>query len=122
MATSKKTTQWERAEQQNLVAWFRLAYPGEIMFSIPNELVRTPAMAARSKLGGLVPGMPDLCVAAMRSRFGGCYIELKRADGKGVLSPEQKVMLERLTEKGYKAVMVTGWDEGREVIIDYMQS
>lgn len=46
--------------QQQCVRWFKLAYPNELMFSIPNEGIRSVKTASRMKAEGMRSGVADL--------------------------------------------------------------
>ena len=124
MRTRKAPRQIERAEQEALVEWFKLAHPEHILFAIPNGLVRNVSQAASSVRGGLVKGMPDLMLAVGNKTYHGLFIELKRPSYWGVtagtLSIEQKDMIKRLNDAGYLAIACWGWIEAQKAIIDYM--
>lgn len=115
----------EDSEQEALVDWFKVAYPAELLFAIPNQLVRSPYQGAAMYRRGLVPGMPDLMLAAVRKPYGGLFIELKRPKGwdyaAGEATVAQKDCLYRLNRLGYLAVICYGWDDARRAIVSYME-
>jgi len=47
------------------------------------------------------------------------YIELKRQTG-GKVSPEQKIVLEALNSFGHEAVICKGFEEAKNVIVNYL--
>lgn len=116
--------------QVQIVEYLKIQYP-EIMF--------------RSDLGGIRlnqgqwtkvkkiqngRGWPDLFIAEPRGGYAGLFLELKAAFGdlytnQGQLREtrrikEQHQILTALTEKGYRAVFVAGFDEARRIIDDYL--
>ena len=106
-----KRRQPERAEQQALVTWFRLQYPTDLIFAIPNQLIRTEQQAIFAKRIGLVSGMPDLMVAAARKPYHGLFIEMKPASSiKSRVSFVQNRVVTLLQQKGYLAAICYGWD------------
>ena len=90
----------------------------ESMYHIPNEGKREPRTGARMKAAGLKKGVPDICLPVPRSGYHGLYIEMKSANGK--LRKEQKEWLERLGKNGYLAVTCHGFEEARDLILDYL--
>jgi hypothetical protein len=69
--------------------------PDAIHFSIPNGLMRSKKAAARAQGEGLAAGVPDLCVIFRGRAY---FIELK--SGRGVMSPAQRSMTQRLVYAG----------------------
>ncbi len=125
----------EGDEQLLLFRWARkqsLTIPTlGMLFHIPNGGQRDARSAARLKLEGVEPGIPDLCLPVPtmaevaepggdgRMFWHGLWIEMKRADG-GVVSPEQRKWLARLEAQGYRTAVCHGAEEAREVIIRYL--
>jgi hypothetical protein len=116
----KKARRSERDEQRALVAWFKLQYPGELLFAIPNQLVRGKLGALVAVRDGVVAGMPDVMVACSRGGYHGLFIELKRADG-GILSVEQHGIISFLIERGYLAMCCHGFEDARMAVEEYMR-
>lgn len=114
----------EAQEQEALVEWFRLQYPDDILFAIPNGLIRNAIQGALNLRQGLVKGMPDLMLAKPVKPYGGLFIELKRPSywmvTKGKASIEQLDMVKRLNDAGYLAVICYGWIDAQKVILDYL--
>ena len=65
--------------------------------------------------------MPDICLPVARAQYHGLYVELKRQGGSGRTSPEQRQWLADLTEQGYRAVVVAGWQAAQREILDYLR-
>lgn len=106
-------TATEHDEQCAFVAWFRLAYPGVLIFAIPNgahlagDSVRRAIKMRRLKAEGFVAGIPDLYVPAW-----GLWIEMKRGKG-GRLSEDQAAIHALLRAAGQSVIVAAGWDEAR---------
>lgn len=80
---SKKS---ESALQVECFTWFHNTYPNlrGLLFSVPNGGLRSKCEAARLKLEGLTPGVPDLLFFYQKNLY---PFELKTASG--TLSQEQ---------------------------------
>jgi hypothetical protein len=69
--------------------------PDAVHFAIPNGLMRSQKARARAQGEGVMAGVPDLCVI---HRGRAIFIELK--SGRGVMSPAQRSMAQRLVYAG----------------------
>lgn len=122
----QKRIRHERDDQKNLVKWFYLQYPKEIIISIPNDLVRTCVQARNATYQGLVSGVPDLFIPIARNGFHGLWIEMKRmgAPGhrKGIVSERQAKMLEYLSNKNYRTSVCFGFESAKLEIETYLGS
>lgn len=81
--------------------------------------------AMRQKKAGLKNGVPDLILACPskvnHAWKNGLFIELKRAKKSlSVVSDEQKQWIEKLTARGYLAVICYGAEEAKKVILNYL--
>jgi len=72
------------------------------------------------KAEGAKKGVLDLFLPQARNGYHGLYIEMKRADGKGRLTPEQKTFSKDQTNAGYLCVVCNGADEAIREIKEYM--
>lgn len=125
----------EDDEQEALFIWAR-KWEGRIpvlrlLHMIPNG-ARTPssynqAGKRTSKEGaklvrmGLKRGVPDVSLPVPTGIFHGCYVELKRRiQSKSTTSDEQKTWIADLRANGYRAEIVYGWEQARDVILDYL--
>ena len=103
----------EHEEQREFVSRFRQTYPGIRIMAIPNGGARSKTTAARLKVEGVSPGVPDLFVPAW-----GLWIEMKRTKG-GSVSAEQKDWLFYLDQVGYTAIVCCGSDEAMRVVKEF---
>lgn len=81
-----------------------------LIHSVPNGGKRHAAVAAKMRLEGLVPGMPDLHVPEW-----GLWIEMKRTRG-GRLSPVQREIIARLEAIGDTVIVGRGWIDALEQV------
>jgi len=100
----------EDQEQMLFVQWFRRQYPKVRIFSVPNGGARHPAVAAKLKATGTMPGIPDLCVPEWN-----VWVEMKRAKG-GVLSAYQKDWIVYLESIGHTVIVGHGFDDAKEKV------
>jgi hypothetical protein len=115
----------ESTEQQLLIKWFRLAYPKYRMISIPNGQMiggrNKFALIAKYKAEGLTPGVSDLFLCVPRYGYSGLWLEMKDK-GKTIssVSKEQATWLADMEDMGYKSEWAAGFDEAKDIIINYL--
>ena len=102
----------EHEEQREFVRWFRQGYKGIRIFAIPNGGQRSMAAAARLKVEGVSPGVPDLFIPEWR-----LWVEMKRSKG-GTLSPEQRDWIAYLDDCGYQCIVGRGFEDAKRQIED----
>lgn len=100
------------------VNWFRYLYPQYLIWAIPNGGQRNAVVAAKLKTEGVLAGVPDLFIAVPRREFHGLFIEMKA--GKNKPTDEQKNVMQRLWEAGYKCEVCYSVEEFIEVINNYL--
>jgi len=105
----------EHMEQAALVMWFRRAYPGTLIFAIPNGGMRSKSQAMKLKVEGVVAGIPDLFVPAWK-----LWVEMKKEKG-GRLSDEQKIMFLYLESVGYYVIVGLGAEDARRKISQFIK-
>lgn len=117
---TKKRTNDESRLQKACVKWFRTQYPKYILAAIPNGGSRGEIEGAILKAEGVLAGVPDLFLAVPNhaERCGGLWIEMKTEDG--VLSANQKAIMPRLKDAGYKVVICRSFDAFESAINDYL--
>ena len=110
----------ERKLQIKCVAWFKIRYykHHELLHHSPNGGSRNIVEATMFKKMGTRPGFPDLFLAVPKNGYHGLFIELKTGNGR--LNTNQKTMLKRLEQNGYKVSIVRSFEEFVITINDYM--
>ena len=112
-----KTT--EHDIQVNCVNYFRLRYPKGLIFAIPNGGQRNVIVAAKLKAEGVLAGVPDLCIPIAKKGCNGLYVELKNGKA-GKVSDNQKTIMSKLQNEGYKCEVCRSFDEFKNVVDNYM--
>lgn len=128
MIKTKKITvgrvPFEAQEQKALFEWAEWAkgkYPAlALLYHIPNGGSRNPIEAHNLKAQGVRPGVPDICLPVPNAFHTALYIELKRRKG-GRVSDEQRGWIAALNRVGNLAVVCKGWEEARDVILEYLR-
>lgn len=93
-----KAASSEHALQVQCVKWFRMRFPGALIYAIPNGGFRTKTTAGLMRAEGVVSGISDLHIPIARHGYHSMYIEMKNGKA-GRLSDNQKEMIEKL--RGY---------------------
>lgn len=99
----------EHYEQVLLVAWFRKTYD-HLIFAIPNGGKRHRVAAMKLKQEGVISGIPDLYVPALR-----LWVEMKRSKG-GKLSENQKKIKSYLESLGDNYIVGHGYEDAKQKI------
>lgn len=107
----------EHILQVNCINWFRLKYPKQLIYAIPNGGFRHYSTAKRLKAEGVVSGIPDLFVPTPNEKHNGLYIELKFGYNKP--SASQKKIMEYLSKNGYLCVVCWTIDQFIEAVDNY---
>lgn len=95
--------------------------PGSDMLYATLNGVRLPiGLAVKMSKAGLKKGPLDMNLDIAHGGFFAARAELKRTKG-GVVSPEQKLWIARLTEEGFLAAVVRGADEGITFFTNYLK-
>lgn len=63
-------------------------------------------------------GVPDLMVAEPRGQYAGLFIEMKVKPNRP--SKEQKVIIKRLEDAGYKVAVCYSFEDFEQVVTDYL--
>lgn len=124
MKTAEMSVPTEAMEQTWLFQWAadmaRIKYPElALMYHIPNGGSRNKVEAARLKGQGVKAGIPDIFLPVARGGYHGLYIEMKRQKG-GVVSVDQKRMINALRLQGYCVQVCTGFQNAADYIEKYL--
>lgn len=110
----------EYIEQIQFVNWLEQTYPG-ILFSSSCGGMRTSiGTAVKMKRAGYKKGCPDIMIFEPRGQYHGLFIEMKR-EKKSVISPEQKVWINELNKRNYKAVICYGFEDAKKTVEKYFE-
>lgn len=106
--------------QAQAVEWFRLQYPNDLMFAVPNGGKRHIATAIKMKRTGALAGVPDLFLARANRKYPGLFIEMKKP--KGRLTPSQKEVIPIIESKGYLVEVCFSFEDFKDIVDSYMKS
>lgn len=119
--------------QINIASYLRAQYPKVIFRSDYGAGLKMTINQARRQRAqnGFLRGYPDLFIAEPKKGYHGLFIELKTEKARVFLKDkktpatahvkEQKEMLLKLEQKGYKAVFGIGYDATKKIIDDYLK-
>ena len=107
----------ETQEQIKLATW--LSKQGIKFTASANGGSRSYLEAAKLKRMGVSAGFPDIFIPIPSGPYHGLLIELKREIG-GKVSDSQICWLQYLREKGYYAEVCKGFEEAKEVVLQYL--
>lgn len=104
--------------QIKCVEYMKKTYPNVITRStLAGACIGSKQGFKRKKMGNMA-GFPDLEILEPSKSYHALYVELKTA--KGRLSKVQKEVIEKLNEKGYKALMVNDFDLFKKTVDKYL--
>lgn len=114
----KKRENPESRLQRACIKWFKLQYPKETIFAIPNGGKRGKIEAAIMKGEGVMAGVSDLFLMRGKERYHGLFIEMKAKNGK--LRENQRVFIENAKRKDYKVEVCHSLEEFIEKVNNYL--
>jgi len=107
--------------QAAVVRYIKLKYPGaRYCASLGGQYQQYDSQKNKATATGYVKGFPDLQITEARGGYFGLFLELKR-DRKSATSPVQIAWINDLTDRGYKAEVVKGFDECIKLIDGYFK-
>ena len=118
--TRRKPRDLEHKLQSACVRWYRLQYPKmkHNLFSVPNGGKRDAATAAKLKDEGALAGVADLILLKSNRFYGALLIEMKTPEGRQ--SESQKDWQQKITNDGYKYVVVRSFEDFQREVRQYL--
>lgn len=118
--TRRKSRDLEHKLQSACVRWYRLQYPKmkHNLFSVPNGGKRDAATAAKLKDEGALAGVADLILLKSNRFYGALLIEMKTPEGRQ--SESQKDWQQKITNDGYKYVVVRSFEDFQREVRQYL--
>lgn len=105
--------------QEAVIRYIKLQYPKARYCASLGGIRTGKKQGAKARKTGYVKGFPDLQITEAKKGYFGLFLELKK-DKKAYPTPEQKVWLKDLNERGYLALVTKGLDATIEAIDDYL--
>ena len=111
----------EQIDHINVVNWFNYQFPelSDDFHHFANERVCSIQQGRILKRMGVKKGVADFFLAVAAKGCFGLWIELKV--GKNKPTKEQVEFIGRKNSRGYKADVAYGFDEAKEIIMDYLK-
>ena len=111
--------QSEHDLQVACVTWFKYQYHNYLIWATPNGGQRNVAVAAKLKAEGALAGVPDLFIPHSRGMYHGLFIEMKI--GKNQPTANQRKVMSKLIDNGYKCEVCYTLEGFIEVVNDYLK-
>ena len=103
------------------VSFLKKRYPHSLLVASLDENQDSPYKRIDSYKKGYLRGSPDLIVLNLHKHYTGLAIEFKNPNGKGVLSPDQSMMLRQYENNGFKTLVSNDYVHKIEQIIEYFR-
>lgn len=118
--TRRKPRDLEHKLQSACVRWYRLQYPTmrHNLFAVPNGSKRDSITAVKLKEEGVLSGVADLILLKSNRFYGALLIEMKTREGRQ--SDLQKDWQQKITNDGYKYVVVRSLDDFAREVKQYL--
>lgn len=119
--TRRKPRDLEHKLQSACVRWYRLQYPKmkHNLFAVPNGSKRDVVIGAKLKEEGVLAGVADLILLKSNRFYGALLIEMKTPEGRQ--SDTQKEWQQKITEDGYKYVVVRSLEDFQREVKLYLE-
>ena len=104
-----------------VVSFLKKRYPHSLFTVTLGKNQDTVHKRTDSFMKGYLCGSPDLKINNLHKRHSGFAIEFKNPNGKGILSPDQSMMLRQYQNNGFKTLVSNDYDHIIEQIIEYFR-
>ena len=104
-----------------VVSFLKKRYPHSLFTVTLGENQDTVYKRIDSFKKGYLRGSPDLIINNLHKRHSSFAIEFKNPNGKGILSPNQSMMLRQYQNNGFKTLVSNDYDRIIEQIIEYFR-
>ena len=104
-----------------VVSFLKKRYPHSLLVASLGENQDSSCKRIDSYKKGYLRGSPDLIINNLHKHYTGFAIEFKNPNGKGVLSPDQSMMLQQYQNNGFKTLVSNDYDYIIEQLIEYFR-
>ena len=104
-----------------VVYFLKKRYPHSLFTVTLGENQDTAYKRIDSFKKGYLHGSPDLIINNLHKYYTGFCIEFNSPNGRGVLSPDQSIMLQQYQSNGFKTLVSNYYDHIIEQIIEYFR-
>ena len=105
-----------------VVSFLKKRYPHSLFTVTLGENQDTAHKRIDSFKKGYIRGSPDLIINNLNKHYTGFCIEFKSPNGRGVLSPDQSMILLQYQNNGFKILVSNDYDQIIEQIIEYFRN
>ena len=102
-----------------VVSFLKKRFPHSLFTATLDENQCISAMRINSYRKGYLRGSPDLIINNLHKHYTGFATEFKNPNGKGILSPDQSMMLRQYQNNGFKTLVSNDYDYIIEQLIEY---
>ena len=103
-----------------VVQFIRRFYPEILMTAGLGENQDTKDKRIKSFKKGYMKGQPDLIIQNLHEHHNGLYIEFKTPQCNGVITQQQKELIEKYEDNGFRCIISNDYDLITKEINDYM--
>ena len=104
-----------------VVHFLKKRYPHSLFTITLGENQDTVYKRINSFKKGYLRGSPDLVINNLHKNYTGFCIEFKNPNSRGVLSPDQSMMLRQYQNHGFKTLVSNDYDHIIEQLIEYFR-
>ena len=104
-----------------IVSFLKKRYPHSLLTITLGENQDTVYKRIDSFKKGYLRCSPDLVINNLHKNYTGLCIELKNRNGRGVLSPDQSMMLRQYQTNSFKTLVSNDYDHRIEQLIEYFR-
>ena len=104
-----------------VVSFLKKRYPHSLFTVTLGENQDTVYKRIDSFKKGYLRGSPDLIINNLHKHYTGFCIEFKSPNGRGVLSPDQSMILLQYQNNGFKTLVSNDYDHVIEQVIEYFR-
>ena len=104
-----------------VVSFLKKRFPHSLFTTMLSKNQDTNVKRIESHRKGYLRGAPDLIINNLHKHYTGFAIKLKNPNGKGILSPDQSMMLWQYENNGFKILVSNDYDHIIEQIIEYFR-
>ena len=104
-----------------VVHFLKKRYPHSLFTVTLGENQDTVYKRIDSFKKGYLRGSPDLVINNLHKNYTGLCIQFKNPNGRGILSPDQSMMLRQYQNNGFKTLVSNDYDHIIEQLIEYFR-
>ena len=104
-----------------VISFLKKGFPQSLFTATLGENQCTSAMRIDTCRKCYLRGSPDLIINNLHKHYTGFAIEFKNLNGKGILSPDQSMMLQQYQNNGFKTLVSNDCDYISEQLIEYFR-